>query len=232
MNIFSFGVVDFNPLLLLRVRKKKEAFWSSRCQSKCTVCHLTVVDSVFVAYVAVPTVADDRRDKGQRLDCCTVWDHTLYSHSQRLANQKRWDTGSEMVNKIISHAQHILWAQAVLLCLPPVALFTKKRALCISSKYRKDHFCQEPKRMKRNRQKSFFFFGGAEGYENHLVFYFWSDFHIHGHLREVRLLWPTSSQGKRLTVKGTQTHEQTIFHPFQQPRHSLSSLAPPRLSHG
>ncbi len=111
-----------------------------------------------------------------------------------------------MVNKIISHAQHILWAQAILLCLPPVALFTKKRALCISSKCRKDHFCQEPNRMKRNRQKYFFLFsGGAEGYENHLVFYFWTDFHIHGHLREVRPLWPTSSQGEGLTVTGTQT---------------------------
>lgn len=118
------------------------------------------------------------------------------SHSV-LPTQESRDPSSEMVNKIISHAQHFLWAQAILLCLPPVALFTKKRALCISSKYRKDHFCQEPKRMKGNRQKSFFFFRGeAEGYENHLVFYFWPDFHIHGHLREVRLLWPTSSQGR------------------------------------
>lgn len=50
---------------------------------------------------------------------------------------------------------------------------------------------------KRNERKSSFFFVGAEGYENHLLFYFWTDFHIHGHLREVRLLRPTSSQGER-----------------------------------
>lgn len=128
-----------------------------------------------------------------------------------------------MVKEIISQAQHILWAPAILLVLPPVALFTKK-ALCISSEYRKEHFCQEPKGMKRN---PFFFFGGAEGYENHLVFYFWTDFHIQGHLREVRLLRPTSSQGERQSLTGTQT----MFHPLRHPRHSLSSLAP-RLSRG
>lgn len=61
-----------------------------------------------------------------------------------------------MVKEIISQAQHILWAPAILLVLPPVALFTKK-ALCISSEYRKEHFCQEPKGMKRNP----FFFRGS-----------------------------------------------------------------------
>lgn len=74
-------------------------------------------------------------------------------------------------------------------------------ALCISSEYRKDHFCQKPKGMKRNP----FLSRGAESYENHLVFYFWTDFHIHGHLREVRLLRPTSSHGEGQTVTGTQT---------------------------
>lgn len=37
---------------------------SSRCQSN-VLYHLTAVDSVFLA---VPTVASDRRDEGQRLD--------------------------------------------------------------------------------------------------------------------------------------------------------------------
>lgn len=71
--------------------------------------------------------------------CCTVY--TSWS-PQHFPNQKGWDTSSEMV-KIISDAQHILWAQAILLCLPPGTFHQE----CIS-KYRKDHFCQEPKWMK------------------------------------------------------------------------------------
>lgn len=65
--------------------------------------------------------------QGQRLDPAVQSTHHALSNSepQRFPNQEGWDTSSEMVNKIISHAQHILWAQAILLCLPPVALFTK-----------------------------------------------------------------------------------------------------------
>lgn len=50
-----------------------------------------------------------------------------------------------MVNKIISHAQHILRAPAALLVLPPLALSTKKLVLCVfQASLEKTTFCQEP----------------------------------------------------------------------------------------
>lgn len=130
---------------------------------------------------------------------------------------------TEMVNRIISHAQHILSSPAILLFLPPVALFTKKLCFVYFEWAQKRPFLPEAK---RNEKKSFFF-RGAEGYEKHLVFYFWTDFHIHGHLREVRLLRPTSSHGEGQSVTGTQTQASILPNTHAN---SLSSLAPPRLS--
>lgn len=82
-----------------------------------------------------------------------VWD---------LANQISSDPSSEMVNKIILHAQHILWAQAELFCLPPVALFTKK---CAFPQVKKRPFMPWAKENKKETDKkipfSLFIWGGS-----------------------------------------------------------------------
>lgn len=138
---------------------------------KCTICHLTDEGCILRCGEGC---------KGQRLAEAVLYyrQYGCGSKLQCLAKQESIDPSTELVNKIIAHAQHILWAQAILLCLPPVALLTKKRALCLSSNYREDHFRQETKRMKRNRQKNPFpfLYERAEGYENHLVCYFRNSF--------------------------------------------------------
>lgn len=60
---------------------------------------------------------------------------------------------TEMVNRIISHAQHILSSPAILLFLPPVALFTKKLCFVYFEWAQKRPFLPEAK---RNEKKSFF----------------------------------------------------------------------------
>lgn len=125
-----------------------------------------------------------------------------------LANQISSDPSSEMVNKIILHAQHILWAQSCSAChrwhfSPRNLLFHKRR---------KGHLCHEPKRIKKEIPFSLCLFEGeAEGYENHFVFWFWTDFHFHGHLREVKFLGPSSWQEEERVVTGTQTPQNKRF---------------------
>lgn len=83
------------------------------------------MDGVFLA---VPTIADDKA----RGSCCTLSRGALLTSSVNGEQNhfKRYTLGSGYISS------------------------PKKRALCISSNYRKDHFCREPKRMKRNRQES------------------------------------------------------------------------------
>lgn len=89
-------------------------------------------------------LTEDIKARGLYPACCRA--QTRFSQSLAKCEMR---PRSEIVNKIISHAQHILWARAISLCLPPVALFTKKPALCVSCNYRKDHLCQEPKKKKK-----------------------------------------------------------------------------------
>lgn len=136
-----------------------------------------------------------------------------------------------MVNKIISQAQHILWAPAILLFLPPVALFTKKRCFVYFERVQKRPFLPGAK---RNEKKSFLFFflGELKAMKTILCSIFELISISKATWGRSGLLRPTSSQGEGQTLTGTQTQEQTLFHPLQHPRHSLSSLAPPRLSQG
>lgn len=136
--------------------------------------------------------------------CCTVYTSRSLLHSTFPTSRDETQVVKGLTKSFQMHSIFFGLRQYCSACHQ--ALFTKN----VFQSTEKTISARSQNEWKATDKSLFSLFSGKlNAMKNHLVFHLWTDFHIHGHLREVRLLWPTSSQGEGWMVTGTQAQAQT-----------------------